>query len=435
MSELFLEAVVIALMLAINALFAAYEIALASVSRARLSALEKRRALGAGAALFMKEHMEGSLALVQLAITLAGAVAAATGGNGVGEYLVPWLESTLGLGNGAAEFLGITIFVLPFSVFSIIFSELVPKMFAIENNERITLALSPLMRALYTVFHSLIALFEKTVRLFTDLARRLLPGPAPQAGHDELEELLTALSAARSRKAFGLFEERLAGSALELSRRTVRSALVSAKDVSCIPVSATLSEALIRAHADMHTRFPVVEKDNELSTALGYLNFKDIVTVLRLNPSNPTVRGITRPLKTIAPELPLSKALQEMMSENVHMALVREGGSTLGIITLEDILETLVGQITDEYDRLPAQLHQTGGSLLAGGGAKLAAARQALGLSGGDDRTLSQWAHERLGRRPRGGDIIRAEGLELWVRKTRRGKLLEAVVLPDKTAP
>jgi len=431
MSELFLESVVIALMLAVNALFAAYEIALASVPRARLCSLDKRGALGAGAALFMKERMEGSLALVQLAITLAGAVAAATGGTAVGEYLVPWLEDALGLGNGAAEFLGITIFVLPFSVFSIIFSELVPKMFAIENNERLTLALSPLMRALYTIFHSLIALFERAVRLLTDVARRLLPGPAPQAGPDELEELLGALSAARSRKAFGLFEERLAGSALELARRTVREAMVPAEDVSCIPAAATLSDALIRAHADMHTRFPVVEADSELASAVGYLNFKDIVTVLRLNPSNPTVRGITRPLKAIAPDLPLSKALQEMMAENVHMALVREQKKALGIITLEDILETLVGKIADEYDRLPSHLHQTGGSLLAGGGAKLGDARLALGLSGGDDRTLAQWAHERLGRKPRGGDIVRADGLELWVRKTRRGKLLEAVLLPQ----
>ncbi|HOX22877.1 MAG TPA: CNNM domain-containing protein, partial [Elusimicrobiales bacterium] len=285
MSELLLEAAVIGTMLGVNALFAAYEIALASVPRARLASLEKRNAPGSASALFLKDRMEGSLALVQLAITLAGAVAAATGGTAVGEYLVPWLEFNLGIGNAPAEFAAIAIFVVPFSVFSIIFSELVPKMFAIENNERLTLLLSPLMRALYGLFHTLIAFFERSVRLFTGLARRLLPGPSGPPAQDDLAELFAALAAARSRKAFGLFEEQLAGSALELSRKTVREAMVPAADVSRIPAALNLPDALVRAHADMHTRFPVVETDDSLDSAIGYLNFKDIVTVLRLNPS------------------------------------------------------------------------------------------------------------------------------------------------------
>ncbi|MDD4004336.1 MAG: hemolysin family protein [Elusimicrobiaceae bacterium] len=420
-------------MLGVNAVFAAYEIAVASISRHKLETLSRSGTPGAAASVFMKEHMEGSLALVQLAITLAGTIAAATGGTGVGEYLVPYLENEFAFSNATSEIIGIVLFVLPLSVFTIIFSELVPKMFAIENNEAITLALSPAMRLLYGICYPLIRVFEKAVRVMVTASRKVFRIPAAGSEEDGLAELWAATAHARSRNIISAFEEKMANSAVLFSRKTVADVMVPAKTISCIVADASLSDALIRAHMDMHTRFPVVGKDGNMDTVLGYLNFKDIVTALKINPANPTVRGITRPIKRIAADMPISRALQEMMAENAHMAIVLEGTAVKGIVTLEDIIEMLVGKITDEYDGLPVYIHNSGSSLIVGGGTMLSDLYKVLNLNLElPDTTLSNWARERLGKPMRGGDIVRASEIEVWIRKTRRQQLLEAIVMRRK---
>jgi len=430
MPEIVYEAVIILSMLIVNAVCAAYEIALASISRNKLEILAKRRLFGSAAALYMKEHMEGSLALVQLAITLAGAIAAATGGAGVGEYLVPHLEQSFGITNATAEILGIAFLVIPLSIFTIIFSELVPKMLAIENNAAIALGLSPAMRVLYTVSYPLVSFFEKAVKALIQVLRRFIKSSQTENSDSELDELWAATAYARSRNVISSFEEKLANSAILFSRKTVADALVPAGMVSCIQADSSLQDALIRAHMDMHTRFPIVEKEGDLHTLTGYLNFKDIVTALRINPGNPTVRGITRPIKKIALKTPASQALQEMIAENAHMAVIVEGKTPRGIVTMEDIIEMLVGKIADEYDRLPSYIHHSGSSFMVGGGASVAAVRKSAGLGpSGENMTVAQWVKEKLGRDARGGDIVKASGLEVWVRKTRRHHVMEAIVM------
>src|SRR5262245_52571616 len=137
-------------MVGFNALFAAYEIALASASVARLKALADENRKGARAALFMKQNMEASLAVVQLGITLVGAIAAATGGAGAEENISPWLQK-MGFSNGVADFLSVTLVVLPLSAVTIVVGELIPKVFALKRKDWVCLQLSPGMRLLSKV--------------------------------------------------------------------------------------------------------------------------------------------------------------------------------------------------------------------------------------------------------------------------------------------
>jgi putative hemolysin len=143
---LYFELLIILLMIGLNGLFAAYEIALASISLARLQVLAKENHHGAKAALYMKENFEASLATVQLGITLLGAIAAATGGSGAEELLVPLIQSGLGVSLGFSRFLAITVVVLPLTMIIIFFGELVPKVFAIRNKELVCLRLSRAMK-------------------------------------------------------------------------------------------------------------------------------------------------------------------------------------------------------------------------------------------------------------------------------------------------
>jgi putative hemolysin len=129
------ELVVVLAMVAVNAVFAGYEIALAAVSPARLRSLAEARGEGAAAAMHMKQKAEASLAAVQLGITLFGAVAAATGGAGAQELIAPWLCLRLGLSAGWAQTLAIALVVIPLTFVSVTFGELAAKLFALRNTE------------------------------------------------------------------------------------------------------------------------------------------------------------------------------------------------------------------------------------------------------------------------------------------------------------
>jgi putative hemolysin len=204
-----------------------------------------------------------------------------------------------------------------------------------------------------------------------------------------------------------------------------------------LPLTCTLNEAFIKAHLDMHTRFPVCEVENDPQTITGYVNFKDIPNALRMNPSDPTIRGITRPIARFDENTPLSQALERMIREKNHIALIVSGESKVtGLITLEDIIEELVGEIEDEYDRIPSYLHPYGSGLIAGGGASMGAIMDKLGIQPQPEPdthakrspTLHEWCVERLNRLPKGGDIIVDAGLQVSVRKIRRKKVSEAAV-------
>jgi putative hemolysin len=133
------EIVVMLAMVGINAVLAAYEIALASVTRSRLQVLMQEGRAGARSAWHMKNNLEGSLAVVQLGITLVGAIAAATGGVGAEEQLRPHVRAMLGISDGLAEAIAVACVVLPLTVLTIIFGELVPKLFALRNKEWVCL--------------------------------------------------------------------------------------------------------------------------------------------------------------------------------------------------------------------------------------------------------------------------------------------------------
>ena len=193
---------IILLMLGFNALLAAYEMALASVSRTKLSILAQEKRLGADAALFMKDHMEGSLAVVQIGITLVGAIAAAFGGASADEAFAPILQNWLGVSKSIAELLAMAFVVVPLSFITIVFGELTPKTFAIKNKEMVVLKLSPLMRVMYSVLYPIVKIMETLVRFFTHKSFTKTPDPK-EAQKAAMADLRTAAAIASSSRLFG----------------------------------------------------------------------------------------------------------------------------------------------------------------------------------------------------------------------------------------
>lgn len=430
MNELYAEIIVISLMLAFNAAFAAYEMALASVAKPRIRHLREKNAAGADSAHFMKERMEASLSLIQLGITLAGAIAAATGGAAVNEYISPALSRHLALSKATAEMIGLALFVIPLSFITITFGELVPKVFAIENKEMILLRFSPFFRGLYVLVYPLLQVFETAIKWVIAGANAVLPAKKNHHERAALVELRLAAAQARDESLIGRMEEQIVNSAAALSLRKVEELSIPVSAISYIPASMSLAEAMIRAHMDLHTRFPVTRWDDEPGGIVGYINFKDIVNALKMQAKSPDVAGITRPIHKIPAGTAVPRALEEMISKSVHMAVITGAdGKVAGLLTLEDIIAQLVGTIKDEYDHLPSYLYEAGGGLMAGGGADMAEILRKLDLKPDTGNiSLAAWVEKQLKRHPRGSELLKHGNVRILVRKTRRHKVSEAFI-------
>lgn len=428
------EATIILAMLAMNGFFAAYELALASVSLGRLKILAEQRKRGAPAALAMKGRMEASLAVVQIGITLVGAIAAATGGAGADESLAPWLQTRLQVSPGMAHALSICLIVLPLSAITIIAGELVPKSVAIRHSEWVCLRLSPAMRIFMVfVYPAMLACEWVTRVLVRGFERRLTTstGTPHELGLAELQAQARALRASRI---IGADQERIIVGSSALARIRAQDILVPPEDIVMLNVAETLGEYFVAIHLDGYTRFPVTEKPGDAQSIIGYVNIKDIFFLAQSSPEDPTIRRILRPLLEVVPEAPIGQVFSLMMREHVHLVSVKDAQGTLrGILTLEDILEEIVGDIQDEFDRLPRRIVPSGQRWLVGGGATLGQLRDVLGsppaLGSVDPAlTFAEWLRAQTTRELKGGDVVRADGLRVLVRKIHRKRVMDAIV-------
>lgn len=427
---------IVALVL-VNGVFAAYEMALASVKSARLRALVEARRAGARAALAMKERMEASLAVVQLGVTFFGAVAAAVGGASVSETIAPWLMQHFDLSFAMAHVVGIALFVVPLSAASIIVGELIPKAIGLRHPDRVCLELSPLMRLFGGVAYPLVWACEWLTKRAISLADRVVP-PAPPDIQTGLNELRAQIGMLRTAKAIGVQQEQIMVQAARLSAVRIRDIQLPTRDIVMLHADAPLTVNLLVAHMDLHTRFPVTEIPGDPQSIIGYATFKEMMFLAKAHPENPSLREITRPIIRLNADLQASEALRRMVGEHVHLALVVDPASkqVTGLITQEDIFEELVGDIQDEFDRLPRHLTPLGRQWIAGGAASLGKLREALGLPHlgpglAPEATINDWIGRALNRHPRGGDALQLDGVSLLVRKVRRFKVTEVLIDPS----
>lgn len=423
---------IILFMLVLNALLAAYEMALASISRTKLSILAQEKRLGAEQALFMKDHMEGSLAVVQIGITLVGAIAAAAGGAGADEMFSPVLQEWLALPKRVADVVSVAVVVVPLSFVTIVFGELTPKTFAIKNKEFVTLKFSPVMRVMYSVLSPIVHVMEMLVRFCTKKTFVKTPDPK-EAQKAAMADLRTAAAIASSSRLFGKTEEKIVLSSAMFCIRKIREIQVPLDQVYMLDAGDSIADTFVKAHLDMHTRFPVRENPQDPQSIIGYLNFKDIFLSTKMAAGSPTcARTIVRPILRLEADTIISAALEKMMKEKQHICMVTEGGKITGILTLEDIFEEMVGEIEDEYDFFPAYIRPFGASLVASATAKMADvfAKLNLPVPAGlpPTQNVAQWTEQKLGRTLDKNDKLKADGLLVDPRKFRRHKLMEVLV-------
>jgi putative hemolysin len=307
----------------------------------------------------------------------------------------------------------------------------------LRNKEWVCLRLSQPMEWFSYAVWPAVRFFELTVGLIMSWGeRRWKKGGESAQEQAALQELRAIAALARMSRLIGVREERIILSAVRLSSTPIRSVMLPAQDISMLDADASLSDALIAAHQDMHTRFPVTEEAGDPQQIVGYANFKDIVACLHISPERPALRAVIRRLPRLNAEMSVAECLEKLIREYAHIALVTEpDGKVVGMITMEDVLEELVGEIGDEYDRLPSHLIPVGDGWIVGGNTTLQPIRDVAGIQlpaadGEDLSTVNQWVQHRLGRAARGGDQISVGSLRILVRKVRRQSVQEAQLLP-----
>jgi putative hemolysin len=429
-------ALTILAMVLLTAVFAAYELSLASVRPGRLKMLVEQKRRGAATALRMKERMEQSLAVAQLGMTLTGVIAAATGGASVEEKLSPIIKQSLNLPERFADVVALVCFVIPLAALTTVVGELVPKVLGIKYPEWVCVTLSPLMWAFATVIYPAVVVFEWLTTTLVKIVQRFLPARKTDDHSAGLHELRAQVNLLRASQAIGVQEERIILQASRLSAMKVRDIMMTDDDIVMVVADAPLSENLIIAHMDLHTRFPVTTRKGDPEGIIGYVTFKDMVLLAKTHPGNPVIREIVRTIVSLPQEMPLSEALKRMIAEHHHLALVRDpAGKVVGMITQEDIFEELVGDIQDEFDRLPRHISPAGHQLVVGGGVPLGQLRDVLHRPDlGEElpaaTTLNDWLNHGREVPLRGGDMVVVDRVWSQVRKVRRRRITEVILDP-----
>jgi len=420
------------MMIVINSVFAAYEIALASLSIDKIKFLAESGRKGSKAALAMKNRMEASLAVVQIGITLAGAIAAATGGSGAEEILSPHITKLFGVSRSVAEFLAIATVVIPLTSITITFGELVPKSIALRHKESVCLIFSPMMKYFSYIVYPSVLFFEFVTKYIVRLFERRTHAQ-PHAPSTDIFELQSLANSLRAGRVITVDQEKMIVRAGNFAQIPVSDIQIPVYDIVTLYADDPLPDQFVRIHLDPYTRFPVVSDRSDPQSIMGYVNIKELVFLAKTHPGNPDVREILRPLDSFPSDTPISDALKTMMRDHVHLALVRDSTNRItGMITIEDILEEVVGDIRDEFDRLPKHVAQMGKDFVVGGGVSVNTVFALLHYTPDtrypDDKTFSEWVKDNYNAKIKGGDIITIDIICVTVRKVRMNNVFEAIV-------
>jgi len=357
-----LRILLILLLVAANAFFAAAEFSLVSVRDTRIQQLIEAGRIGARTVQRLHQNLDEVVNGVQLGITLTSLTL-----GWVGEPTLAHItEAMLGRVPHAPIYSHTIAIVLTFTLITylhVILGELVPKTLALQQAERVALAVAAPMDVFLTVMKPFLYVMRKSggfvLRLFgsREMRRGAIHSP------DELKLIVTA---SRQVGQIPEFQEAMIHNALELDSITVREVMVPRPDIFSVPADLTLDEALARVVEEQHSRVPVYDPQRGREHIIGVLYAKDLMRWMRLRFTLSPNQAITSRIAKMQVSqimrnvlvVPETKALTDLLAEfkerKRHLAVVvDEFGSTAGVITVEDVLEQLVGEIEDEFDIQP----------------------------------------------------------------------------------
>jgi putative hemolysin len=421
------DILIVLAIIGVGGFFAAAEMALVSLREGQVRALARRGKRGKRAARLAHDPNR-FLSAVQIGVTTATLLSGAFGAATLASDLRTVLDRHMS--HGLASALSLVAVTLAISYFTLIFGELAPKRIALQRAERVSLTAAGVLDRLATLARPLVWLLSRS----TNLVVRLLGGD-PSAGRgvmtdEELRDLLVGA------QALSADERHIVGEVFDAGKRQLREVLVPRTEVEFLPATMPIAEAVQAVAKEPFSRFPVYQESYD--DVIGFVHARDLL--------DPGVAGTAREvgqLRRPVKQLPISKtvlsALSEMRRDRAHLAIVvDEYGGTAGIVTLEDLVEELIGEIQDEYDLDQGQAKQLrGGELEVDGLLNLDefAEQTGIELPEGPYETVAGFLLAALGHVPVVGESVQTGGRKLTVAQLDGRRIARVKVSPGAPAP
>jgi putative hemolysin len=410
MAEGALSSIAIVLgLIVLGGIFVAAEIALISLRDSQVKQISGKGKRGARVAK-LTGNPNRFLAAVQVGITLCGFLSAALGAEQLGVYVIPRLES-LGLSAASSEIISIIGITLVIVYISLVFGELVPKRLALYKTESIALATASIVDRVAIIFRPVIWLLSHSTDLIVKLFGITSKSERNQISDVELMDLVSG-HADLTKEEREIVEE-----VFNTSDRLLHEVMVPRTEVDFLDASLSISAARKLAVELAHSRYPVVRGSSD--EVIGFLHVRDLLNP-KLDDAQITIMEMVRNVIFLPGTKGVLPALTEMRSKRQHIAIVLdEYGGTDGIVTLENLVECLIGEIQDEYDGHETQpnLQQRTGEMEIDGLISLEDLQDQTGiqLPDGPYETVSGFVMHKLGRIAQVNDVVRLDNARFTI--------------------
>jgi len=409
-----LEIVLIGIFILINGFFAASEIAVVTSRRTRIKQLVEEKRRNANILNGLREQPDRFLATIQIGVTLAGALASAIGGAAAVKVIKPMLrEIPVSFISSSSEAISIGIVVAIITFFTLIFGELIPKSIALSNPEGIALHVAPMIRRF-----SIIATFLVTVLTATTnfLLKPFGRTAFTKRAYVSEEEVKILIEEGGEQGVFEPEEKELIHSVFEFTDTFVREVMIPAPRMVTINIRKPVDEVKTIISEEKFSRYPVIGKD--LNDVRGILYSKDFFNLLS-TVGLIDIRKIVKPPIFIPETMKISILLKEMQKKRIHMAIaIDEYGAVSGLVTLEDLIEEIVGEIRDEYDIESPVIRLEDGAMIIDASISLRDLNEDYELDipeSPDYETLGGFILTELQRIPQTGDFIETDRKRLRI--------------------
>jgi putative hemolysin len=429
--DLLVQFGVIVILTLLEGFFVAAEIALVSIRHSRVDQLVDEGSRAARRVRGLLDNPGRFLAVSQLGLTLLGFFASAYAAVSLADGLAGLLVKVDALRDGAHA-IALVIVTIVIALFTIVFAELVPKTLALAHTERFALSLSQPIEIIAHVLSPVIGLLTGLTRAVTGALGARVSADAQISA----EELKLIVERGGEQGVLEAEEEQMINAVIELGERRVHEVMVPRIDIVGLEVGGTFEQAVERIIAEGHSRLPVWEQS--IDQIVGILYAKDLLRFLKeASADPPPIRALLRTPLFVPESITIDDLLRQLQRRKVHLAVVLdEYGGTAGLVTIEDLLEEIVGEIQDEYDeeepmvvRLDADRARIDGRASVDELGELWDDLDVEALL--EDReeydTLGGLLFHRIGGVPKTGDQVRVGQLRLTVETTdgrRAGKVL-----------
>ncbi|MFZ3130633.1 MAG: hemolysin family protein [Desulfosporosinus sp.] len=402
------------MLVGINGLFVAAEFALVKVRKTRLAELADNGSWRAQTALDVASNLDAYLSACQLGITLAS-----LGLGWLGEPAIATLIEPLFVGFGAwslfyTHTFAVVIAFLIITFFHIVLGELVPKSLAIQKAESIALATAGFLKAFYWVFYPVIWALNRIANLVLQILR-IQPANEADLSHSE-EELRMLVDASQKHGYLDKMEGKLLDNVFEFSDRIASEVMIPRQEMVCIFTQDTFEEILETVKKYGHTRYVLCEEDKD--HVLGLVHMRDIIRFQEQSGAK-DITQIKRDILAVPEGMPISHLVQRMRSQRTHMAIVvDEFGGSAGLVTLEDMLEELVGEIYDEFEPEQLDIQKLAeNEYILNGRVLLEEVSEMLEIELEEETvsTIGGYVFSRIGRKPVKADVVYFDGYNFEV--------------------